>query len=597
MRYITGEEAQTEFPDISAERKKSAVVFVDETGSVDGADAVFKTLSFNRIYGWLHVLYRHFFPFKAVCDYFYRLVAKNRIAFSKITKVLWGSHLEIPRYGISAHFFIKAIAVFYFTAFFSFWVQMPGLIGSNGILPAAQFMEAVQKAYGPGAFWMLPTLGWLSASDSVLHALCLGGMALSVILFLGYIPIVCAIILWLGYLSLVNLGQDFLSFQWDVLLLEVGFLLILLVPWSLTLAKKIVTKYSALTVWLFQWLLFRLMFRSGMVKLASGDPAWSQLEALNYHYETQPLPTWIGWYAHQLPDWFQSFSVFTMFVVELILPFLFFAPRRLRLFSAFSTMTLMILIMLTGNYCFFNLLTIALCFFLLDNAVWPKKIQSHYLQNAQRGGEIKPTKGIRTFLPQAVRAVLAVIIVTVSLMQLHGIFKPQAVWPKPFETLSSILRPFRVVNSYGLFAVMTRPRREIQIEGSHDGSHWQSYHFRWKPDKLGERPRFVQPHQPRLDWQMWFAALSNYRRQIWFPSFMLKLFEEEKAVLDLLNENPFSGEAPSYLRAVVYTYEFTNLDEKRNTGDWWKRKREGLYMPVMAYREGRMAFLKTESSS
>jgi len=347
-----------------------------------------------------------------------------------------------------------------------------------------------------------------------------------------------------------------MGYQWDFLLLEVGFLAIFLKP---VFAR----------VWLLRWLLFRLMFESGSVKLLSHDATWRNLTALAVHYETQPLPTPIAWYMFQAPLWFQKMSTAFVFGAELGLPLLMFGPRRLKQIAALGTILLQILIILTGNYTFFNYLAIALCLFLLDDA-----LLSFLKRTAQPR---KPVRANRT-----VSIVLVAFVLVISLTQLLGMFN---FWtPQIANDIATRTSPFGLVNEYGLFANMTTHRPEISIEGSNDGVEWQPYVFRDKPGPLNRAPAWVAPDQPRLDWQMWFAALGNYRENPWLLRFMQRLLEGSTPVIQLLDHNPFDGKPPKYVRAMEYEYHFTTFDERRQTGNWWKRELRGAYFPPISLR-------------
>jgi uncharacterized membrane protein YphA (DoxX/SURF4 family) len=247
---------------------------------------------------------------------------------------------------------------------------------------------------------------------------------------------------------------------------------------------------SRVGLFLLKLLLFKLMFMSGVVKLTSGDDSWWNLTAMNFHYETQPLPTILGWWAHQAPQWLQQFSTWFVLVVETVVPFLIWAPRRLRLVAAALLITLQVLILLTGNYAFFNLLTIALCLLLIDDRTW------------RRGPNAMPATQRRFAFPTRAQryAGIAFLIGTLpfNAMLVYGAFKPDAAWPAPLTTAYGAIEPFRIVNGYGLFRVMTKTRPEIVIEGSADGIDWSPYEFRWKPGDLQRAPRWVAPHQPRL---------------------------------------------------------------------------------------------------
>src|SRR5437773_9144331 len=358
---------------------------------------------------------------------------------------------------LSRWLFLRLIGLTYLIAFLSLWVQIDGLIGGNGILPAASYLGQISLVAGPERFWRLPTLCWLNSSDTMLHALCAGGSLLSLLLIFGIAPAPCLFFLWAFYLSLSSVCREFLNFQWDALLLEAGFLAIFIAPLQLrsTLGRA---PPRSLAVWLLRWLLFRLVFSSGVVKLASGDPAWRSLTALTYHYETQPLPTWIGWYAHQLPGWFQTASVAVMFFIELVLPFSIFASRRVRMFGFAGLVFLQVLIAATGNYCFFNLLSLCLCLFLLDDSSWPRRWQERLLEKKEAVKRLQ--------WPLWILAPISAVILLVTGAILLGTVNPRIPWPTPVIELYSLMAPFRSTNGYGLFAVMTTSRPEIVGEGS-----------------------------------------------------------------------------------------------------------------------------------
>ena len=568
--YAPSQEVAAEFPEIPLSAFENSVQLILQNGTVfSGAEAVFRALN-NGLLLWC---YYHLFGFKSVSEGVYRFIAQHRPFFSTVTRWLWGTHTERTTFYLSRWLFLRGLGCIYLIAFLSLWVQIHGLIGSNGILPAEQYLAAVRQQIGTEGYYLLPTLFWLNPSDACLHFLCAGGVVLSLILIAGFLPTATLIGLWMFYLSLVTVGQAFLSFQWDVLLLEIGFLAIFFAPLRIRDAFTRVSETSGAFLWLLRWLLFRLMFASGFVKLAS-DAVWRDLTALNFHYETQPLPTWFGWYAHQLPEWLHKVSVIGMFAVELVIPFLIFAPRRLRTVGCIGLSGLQVLILLTGNYCFFNLLTIALCLLLIDDVTWKGLLSKRFMPRFQ-SAEDSPHRYRRVCI-----AAVAMLLFVLSGVRFGGqLFRdvqfPDLAW----------MRPFRSVNTYGLFADMTESRPEIIVEGSNDRITWETYRFRWKPGELTTAPKWVAPHQPRLDWQMWFAALrGSYRNTPWFPHFIGGLLQGKPEVLQLLAENPFPDTPPRYIRATLYDYHFTDIATKRSEGTWWYRERKGLYCPAVSLR-------------
>ena len=460
---------------------------------------------------------------------------------------------------------LRGLGLIYLIAFVSLWVQIGGLIGSRGVLPINTYLRSIEQQLGPERYRLLPTLCWISPSDLSLQLQCASGTILAAALIVGFAPAPILAALWILYLSLTVAGQDFLSFQWDSLLLEAGFLGIFLAPLTLLLPKAASLGASRPPVvfhWLIRWLLFRLMFLSGLVKLTSGDRAWKSGTALTYHYQTQPLPVWISWYAQHFPLGFQRFSVECMFVIELVLPFFIFGPRRLRLIAFFGIVFLQLLIMATGNYGFFNLLAIVLCLVLIDDGVLPKlprRRRSDVEVSAKPPAA--PAVAVREW-SMWVTVPLAIVVGLISgsqvLFELGMRHRP----PPLIAGMQEWAEPFRTVNAYGLFRVMTRQRPEIIVEGSDDGVTWRAYEFKWKPGDIMRRPRYCIPHMPRLDWSMWFAALDSeaYGRPL--AGLVVGLLEGSSPVRDLLEYDPFAGQAPRYVRTTWYQYVFTTRRER-----------------------------------
>ncbi len=455
-------------------------------------------------------------------------------------------------------------------------MQITGLAGKDGILPAQDFLRVAHEQTGLSAYFWFPTLFWLHLSDTMLTLACYAGALFSVLLILNVAPRLMLILLYIFYLSLCTAGMDFLQFQWDYLLLETGFIAIFFAPRKLfshgTNNDDAPSKYAR---WLLYWLLFRLMFGSGIVKLLSGDVSWRNLTALTFHYETQPLPTWLGWYAHQLPVWFHKFSCALMFLIEFVVPFFIFGARPLKIAAFFLFLFLQTLIGLTGNYTFFNLLSVAPCILLLDDTFLEKILPKIFLQRCEPPHEhVLPEKNYFMAVTAAFLFLLSLLSFSGSLLRREGV-------SMPLVNLRRIISTYRIANSYGLFSVMTNPRYEIIVEGSDDGKTWLAYEFKYKPGDMKQKPQFVEPHQPRLDWQMWFAALSTCEQTFWFRRFLVQLLHGSPSVLRLLKTNPFPGEPPRYLRSTLYEYHFTDMATRGKTGAWWTRTFRGLYCPVL----------------
>ena len=563
VQYRPDQEVLAQYPTISQAEFQRAVQFIAPDGHrASAAEASFLTLSHARGKGFWLSLYRHLPGFAAVSERAYAFIAAHRPAFFRITLLLWGRSYEPPRHDLVAFLFLPLFGLVYLSAFVSFAVQTQGLIGSHGILPLADFVHALAGPLGWERFFLAPMVFWLSDSDLAITAVCWAGAGLSLLLVFDLLPRLSLFLLYALYLSLFYAGQVFMNFQWDTFLLETGFVAVLL------------SFATAPGIWLLRWLLFRFVFMSGVVKLLSGDPNWWNLSALSYHFLTQPLPTPLAWYAAQFPPGLLTIATGGMFFVELVLPFLIFCPRRLRFVAAFGILLLQTCILVTGNYNWFNLQTMLLCLALFDDAAL-RKILARGL--ARR---LEPLARDRA--PQPATAVVinavAALIVFCSLVEMDERFggTPLAA----AEAIDRLLAPLQLVSAYGLFAVMTTRRHEIVIQGSPDGVEWRDYEFRYKPGDVARAPRWNIPHQPRLDWQMWFAALDNPQRLPWFSRFIERLLENEPTVTALLEKNPFPDKPPVYVRAQLYDYTYAGSEE-RVKGRWWNRRLLGLYYPVV----------------
>src|SRR6266536_900863 len=371
-------------------------------------------------------------------------------------------------YVLSGWLFLRLLGLIYLAAFVSLGTQIKGLAGSQGILPARDFLLA-RQGWGPARWLQIPTLCWWNASDGFLQLLYWAGAALSLLLVAGVAPIPVLILLWVGYLSLFNVCRILLGYQWDILLLETGFLAIFVSPFEALPAFPPTSAPSSIVLWLLWWLTFRLMFSSGIVKLRSGDRHWRNLTALRYHYETQPLPTWTAWYAHHLPVWFHKLSALLMFAIELGASAFVFAPPPFSYVAAAAFVLLMLLIMGTGNYCFFNLLAIALSVLLFDDAFWRRCFPTVSFASAT---------GLPIAWPVWITLPVGLVIALLSVEVIARLFRATIRWPRWLERLTEWLEPFRLVNSYGLFSVMTVERPEIILEGSDDGITWRAYEFK-----------------------------------------------------------------------------------------------------------------------
>jgi len=564
--YRAFQEAATDFPAIPLQSFQRAIQFFDGDGRVySGAAATFRVLKYSsgRAAWWW--CYAHLPGFAPLSECAYAFFARRRGVLDALTKFLWGPALQAERYALVAWVFLRLFGAIYVAAFISLGVQILGLIGHAGILPVRDYFEALRHARGDSAYWLVPSLFWMNCSDSVLLAGTIVGAVLGLLVVVDRWTRPALIGLFALYLSYESAGQDFMSFQWDSLLLEVGFLSIFL------------TGGSKIVIWLYRWLVFRYLFLAGVVKLLSGDSTWRDLTALEYHFWTQPLPTPIAWYAAQLPHWLLRAGTAATLAIELGVVFVIFMPRRLRAAAAGCVLLLQVLILLTGNYNFFNLLTMLLCIFLFDDAalgrVIPQWLKARALSRAP----------LVSRTATAIAAALALIVVPVGVNRIW-----QTTTRTNLPVLGAVTRalaPLSIVNPYGLFAVMTITRPEIVIEGSTDGQVWREYVFHYKPGPLTRSAMWNIPHQPRLDWQMWFAALGDIRENPWIVGLMQRLLEGSPAVLALLEVNPFATAPPKYVRALLYAYRFSDPRKRAVTHEWWVRRVEGLYFPQVSLDE------------
>jgi predicted DCC family thiol-disulfide oxidoreductase YuxK len=575
--YAPSQEVGKNFPEIPESAYQKAVQLVEPDGRrSSAAEAVFRALKYGG-FSWLLGLYEKLPGFAPASEFVYGIIAGHRPTFSTFTRWLWGNPAKPSSYRQVRWIFLRSLSVIYGIAFWSFGIQVRGLVGAQGILPAQRFLAHMAQ-YGAVRFWYVPTLAWLNAGDRFLVGLCVAGFAVSILVFLNIAPRWNLAASWILYLSLVSVGGDFMNFQWDALLLETGFLAIFLAPAGFLPQRHGASAPPPAILFLLRWLLFRLMFQSALVKWWSGDPLWRHFTALTVHYQTQPLPNAMAWYAHQLPVGFQKLSCLVMFGIEALVPFFIFTPRRSRLLGFWALVGFQGLILFTGNYAFFNLLAITLCFPLLDDTALRAHLPAWCEEPISQNSVTENAKFREGFFRLLTGTVLYLTIIPFG--HVVGIQ-----WPQKLEDPALSLSYLRSFNSYGLFAVMTPKRPEIILEGSNDAIHWIPYEFKYKPGDPGRPLTQVAPYQPRLDWQMWFAALGDYQHNLWFINFCLRILQGSEPVARLMRPTPFPGQPPLYLRAMLYDYRFTTVEERKQTGKWWVREVLGLYCPVLSLKK------------
>ena len=525
------------WPQAPAEDYASAVFLLTPEGkSYRAAAAIYRFYAEYPWRGWAFWAYKRFRWFAVLSEWGYRFVANNRNSFGRLVRVFWGKSFVLPTYRISAWLYGRLLGITIMIAFISLWIQSAGLFGSEGIVPFSENLNqarlnSVNGSMAASRLLEKPTWLWFFPETSGITALFITGCTTALLLILGVLPAISVLVSWSCYLSLQVVATPFLNFQWDLLLLEIMLLSLFYLPWQLREKYSEPFDPNGIGRWLLWMLLFKLMFESGTVKFTyfgSGDTnTWLDLTALNYHYWTQPIPSWISWYFHWLPQWFNELALLIIYAVELILPFFIFLPRRLKNIAITGLIFLQVMIIITGNYGFFNLLTIILCLPLLDDQTIPKSIRMFF---EPKNNENYPI-GLPMRLQSAVGALVLFMFVWTGCYYLRLDLRGNrsnitGVSISPTDVTRSLIRSAgysRSMNSYGLFRVMTTTRPEIIIEHSSDGENWTPYQFEYKPVALQMRPRFFFPHMPRLDWQMWFEAL--YIERLMDAQFSLSMYK------------------------------------------------------------------------
>jgi len=563
VRYEPYQRVASDYPGIPESEFRRAVQYAvpGEPRVASGAEASLRALAQAPGHGAGWWLYRHLPGFAAVAERAYAGVAAHRGLSLRVCRALWGPRREPAAHELTARLFLSGLAWVYLFAFVSLGVQVIGLVGGEGLLPLREHLAAVTRHFGAERYWLFPSLFWLAASDAVLQGACWAGAACAALALLGVRPRACLAAMFLLYLSLFDAGQAFTAFQWDLLLLEAGFL-----AWALH-------PHPRLLVWVGRWLVFRFMLMSGLVKLL-GDPVWADATALGHHFATQPLPAPPAWPASRLPDALLRAGAIATLAVELAVPFLIALPRRPRFVAAAAFAVFQAVILLTGNYGFFNLLTLVLCVTLLDDAALRAALPAGLLRRL-RPRPPAPASTLDRGLAGGYVA-LSVVLGTLQLVETCRSPAPGDRYAALLERASAL----RLVNRYGPFKSMTQERPEIVIEASDDGQRWRELEFRYKPGDVSRPPDWNVPHQPRLDWQMWFAAPETQREHPWFAALLRGLLRGTPSVTALLEPRSLGSTPPKYVRALLYDYRFADAGE-RSHGRWWTRQPLGLYFPAV----------------
>jgi hypothetical protein len=472
--------------------------------------------------------------------------------------------------------FLRALGVIFGSAFYSLLFQIRGLIGPSGILPADAYLAALASALPRTTrIWAAPTLFWWSSSDGALMAVAGAGLAAAVLLTINVAPRAMAAVCTLLFLSCVAALQTFSSYQSDGMLLQAGVAAVLLAPPGVRPRLAEWSPPSWASVWLLRWEWFSIYFGSGLVKLLGGDPQWRSLTAMDHYYENSPLPSWVGWYAQQLPHSVHAATAFLTLFAELVTPWVLLCPRRPRVAVAVVLTAFQIGIIATANYAFLNYLVLALGVFLVDDRALSGL--ARFVSRAHRTGPVSAPAPREPAVPAArwsswIGAFVLICTVYVSSASFLG--------PAVPYTLAAPVRdlePFRVANSYGLFAVMTTAEYEIEFQGTRDGSSWIAYPFRYKPQDPSAAPGLYAPYQPRFEWNLWFASLAPWIDSPWVVTTEARLLRGDPEVLALFAADPFASSPPAAVRTVLWRYWFTDAATRRQTGRWWNRDSLGVF--------------------
>lgn len=520
--------------------------------------------------------------------------------FRTIPQRLFGPDSAPPGFLAARWLFLRALGLIFFSAFYSLAFQIRGLIGPNGILPARDYLMQVARVLGNSRFWYAPTVFWWSASDRFLLGVVVAGMVASLLLVLNLCPRGMLLICLIAFLSFIAAAQDFASYQSDGMLLEAGFLSLFFAPpgWRPRWAPS--DPPSRASRYLLIWLMFRIYFESGIAKILGRDPEWRDFTAMDRYYQNGPLPTWIAWYAHQLPHAFHAATAVLTLALELVLIFAIFLPRRSRIVFFLVITAWQTGIILTSNYAFLNYLVLILGLLLLDDKLLPRFF-SQSPRATPAPSQVAPVTAApgrqrwRSHLRLWVQGIfLTWIFYATSALLIFMVF-PAA--PLPAAPVRA-LEPLRIANEFGLFAVMTRSRYEIEFQGSRDGQTWRPYPFRYKPQDVHMPPRIYAPYQPRFDWNLWFASLGNWRQYPFVLQVEERLLSGQPDVLALFASDPFPGHPPEQIRVVIWQYWFTGWREKREQGLWWRREEIGLYAPTLERTaDGKTAVLEMPDAS
>jgi Lipase maturation factor len=475
-------------------------------------------------------------------------------------------------YWLTRFIILRLLGFVYAIAFLVAAQQLVPLIGEHGLTPAKHFLDSIQSQLGSraeGAF-RLPTLFWFGISDQSLLIFAWTGFALSLVVLAGYANAIILALLWAMYMSIVHIGQIWYGYGWETQLLETGFLSIFFCP--LIDARPFPKRPPPLLViWLFRWLGFRIMIGAGLIKIR-GDQCWRDLTCMYYHYETQPIPNPISRYLHFAPQWFHKLETLWNHFVELIVPWFSFGPRHARHVAGVLLVSFQVILIISGNLSFLNYITIIPFLACFDDTFLRRILPNILVRRAEQAEKEAEPSRVHNCLVIA----LAILVAYLSIAPVLNLVSDR-------QLMNSSYDPLDLVNTYGAFGSVGRERPEIIFEGTDDAfitgdTKWKEYEFKAKPGDPNRRPPFIAPYQPRIDWQIWFAAMASPAQYPWTLHFVWKLLKNDPGALSLLARNPFPNAPPHYIRARLYRYKFAPIGDLA----WWKREPIGQWLPALS---------------
>ena len=481
---------------------------------------------------------------------------------------------EEQEYWLTRFVLLRFLGFVYFFAFISLAIQVIPLIGDNGLLPAKNFLHAVGSQFDNkfGAFMRLPTIFWFNISDTSLLYLAWFGVILSFMVLIGFANVPIMFLLWLIYMSFVHIGQLWYGYGWEIQLIEIGFLAIFLCPlWDINPFPRF--KPPKQVIWLFRWLTFRIYIGAGLIKIR-GDPCWKNLTCLYYHYETQPIPSPLSPYFHFMPKLFHKLGVLWNHFIELIVPFFVFYPRILRHLAGVLLISFQFILILSGNLSFLNWLTIVPAIACFDDSFFKKILPRWIIKKSEYARENQKTYSWQPYISWSLVILIAMLSIPViqNLLSLH-------------QYMNTSFTSIPIVNTYGAFGSIGKERYELILEGTTDEvitskTLWKEYEFKAKPGNIYRHLPIIAPYQPRIDWQIWFAAMESPQQNPWLIHLIWKLLDNDKDALGLLANNPYSNNPPKYIRVQFYKYQFNKPGEK--SGAVWSRTYIGEWLPPLS---------------